>query len=54
MKKDEKAKFPFQKKSVEELAQEMDKALENTENEREWTEEEERMYDAEYGYFDDD
>lgn len=54
MKKDEKAKFPFQKKSVEELVQEMDKALENTENEREWTEEEERMYDAEYGYFDDD
>lgn len=44
-------KFPFQEKSVEELIKEMNEALKNA---KELTEEEERMYDAEYGYFDDD
>lgn len=47
---EQKRNFPLNQKSVEELALEMNKALEDV---TEMTEEELIEYDAEYGYFDD-
>lgn len=46
-----KEKLPFIQKSAEELALEMNKALEDA---TEMTEEKLIEYDAEYGYFEDD
>ncbi len=48
---EQKEKLPFIQKSAEELALEMDKALEDI---SEMTEEELIEFDAEYGYFEDD
>ena len=48
---EKKKKSPLSQKSVEELALEIDKALED---EADWTEEELIEYDAEFGYYEDD
>lgn len=47
-------KYPLERKSIEELVAEANKALEKAKNMPELTEEEEIEDDAEYGYFQDE